>query len=79
MTAKENRLVFAMGKGRSDIDGKLAVGRCKVLHLEWINNGILLYSTGNYIQSLGLEHDGREYEKKNIYMYNWATLMYSRN
>ena len=25
------------------------VNRCKLLPLEWINNGILLYSTGNYI------------------------------
>ena len=35
------------------------VVRCKVLHLEWISNGVLLYSTGNYVQSLGLECDGR--------------------
>jgi len=33
------------------------VGRCKLLHLEWISNEVLLYSTGNYIQSLGTEHD----------------------
>ena len=26
-------------------------------------------STGNYIQSLGIEHDGREYEEKNAYVY----------
>ena len=32
---------------------------------EWT---ILLYSTGNSIQSLGIEHDGRQYEKKNIYV-----------
>ena len=31
----------------------------KLLHLEWISNGVLLYSTRNYVQSLGLEHDGR--------------------
>ena len=27
--------------------------------LDWISNEILLYSTGNYIQSLVMEHDGR--------------------
>ena len=42
--------------------------RYQVLHLEWINNKVLLYSTGSYIQSLGVEHDGREYETKNMYI-----------
>ena len=27
------------------------------------------YSTGNYIQSLGIEHDGRQYKKNNAYIY----------
>ena len=30
------------------------VSRCKPLHLEWIRNKVLLYSIGNYIQSLPL-------------------------
>ena len=42
--------------------------RYQVLHLEWINNKVLLYSTGSYIQSLWVEHDGREYETKNMYI-----------
>ena len=42
--------------------------RFKLLHLERISNEVLLYSTGNYIQSLVIEHDGRQYEKKNIYV-----------
>ena len=29
------------------MDGESGVKRCKLLHLEWISNGILLYSTGN--------------------------------
>ena len=33
--------------------------RCK-LYTEWINNKILLYSTGNYIQSPGTNHIGKE-------------------
>ena len=28
--------------------------RCKLSHLEWISNEMLLYSTGKYIQSLGV-------------------------
>ena len=39
--------------------GSFGVGRCKRLHLEWISNEVLLYSTGNYTQSLGTDHDGR--------------------
>ena len=29
------------------------------LHSEWMNK-ILQYSTGNYIQSLGIKHNGKE-------------------
>ena len=29
------------------------------LPLEWINNEVLMHSTVNYIQSPGIEHDGR--------------------
>ena len=48
------------------MDGEFEVGRCKLLHLEWITNEVLQYSTGNYIQFLRMEHDGRQYEKKNV-------------
>ena len=46
-----------------------------------VSNGVLLYSPGNYVQSLGVEHDGRECERKNVcvYIYDWITLLYSRN
>ena len=46
-------------RGGSEVDGEFGVSRCKLFHLEWINNEVLLYSTGNYIQSLGIDHDGR--------------------
>ena len=32
------------------MDWESGVGRCKLLHLEWINNKVLMYSTGTYIQ-----------------------------
>ena len=38
--------------GGSGRDGEIGVGRCKLLHLEWISNQVLLYSTGNWVQSL---------------------------
>ena len=54
----ENTLVVAKGNGGGNgIDWEFRVGRCNLLHLEWISNEILLHSTGNYIQSLLIEHD----------------------
>ena len=65
----ENRLVAAKaGWGWSGMDGEFGVGRCKGSHFEWISSAVLLYSTGNYIHSLKIEHDGRWYEKKKVYI-----------
>ena len=55
------------GRGRgSGMDREFRVSRCKLLHLEWISNEVLLYNTENYIQFLGREHDGKKYEEKNV-------------
>ena len=55
----ENRLVVAKAEGvGSGMDWESGISRCKLLPLEWISNEILLYSSGNYIQSLVMEHDG---------------------
>ena len=40
------------------MDWEFRVSRCKLFHLEWISDEVLLYSTGNYMQSLVIEHDG---------------------
>ena len=53
-----------LGRGGRGMDREFGVSRCKLLHLEWISNGVLLYSSGNNIQSRLIEYDGREYEKK---------------
>ena len=47
----ENRLAVAKGEGvgRSK-DWEFGISRCKLSCIGWINNKILLYSTGNYIQ-----------------------------
>ena len=42
--------------GGSGTDSEFGVSKCVILHLEWISNDVLLYSTGNYIQSLGKDH-----------------------
>ena len=60
LTNTENRLVVANKEwGRSGMDEEFGVGRCKLLHLEWVSNEVIMYSTGNYIQSLGIDHDER--------------------
>ena len=48
-------------KGGRGMDWEFGVSRCKLLHLVWINNEVLLYSTGDYIQSPGINHHGKEY------------------
>ena len=51
--------VVAKGEGGgSGMEGEFRVSRCKLWHLECISNEVLLYSIGNYIQSLGIHHDG---------------------
>ena len=39
----EDKLVFAGGRGKSGgIEGEFGVGRCRLLHLEWMGDGVLL-------------------------------------
>ena len=51
-------MVAKGGGAGSGMDWEFGVSRGKLLHLEWISNEILLYSTGKYIQSLVMEYDG---------------------
>ena len=40
------------------------------LYAEWINNEVLLFSTGSYIQYPMIDYNGKEYEKYTcIFMY----------
>ena len=76
LTDIENRLMIAKGEtGRWEF----GISRCKPLHIDWINNKALLNSAGNYSQSPEINHSGKESEKERIYVYNWVTLLYSRN
>ena len=45
------------------IDWEFGISRCKLLYIEWINNKVLLYGTGNYIQYPVINHSGKHYEK----------------
>ena len=59
----ENRLVVAKREGEQGEDRQFGVSRYKLLYMEWINNKVLLYSTGNYIQYPVLNHSGKERKK----------------
>ena len=56
--------------GRGGLDWEFGTSKCKLLYIEWINNEVLLYSTGNYIHYLIKNHNEKEYEKEYIYIYN---------
>ena len=53
--------------GGSRMAWEFGVGRCKVVHLEWISDEVLLHNTG-HIQSLVIEHDRNMREKMCIYV-----------
>ena len=40
-----------------------------IINIYGINNKVLLYHTGNYIQYPVINHNRKEYEKECIYMY----------
>ena len=61
------------GSGRG-MDWEFGVSRCKLLYIEWINNKVLLYSTGNHIHYPVINHNGKEYEKQCIYIYITESL-----
>ena len=47
--------------GGGGMEWEFRISRCKLLYIEWINNKVLLYSTGNCIQYPGINHDGKQY------------------
>ena len=61
--------MVAKGEGvGGGMEWEVGVSRRKLLYIECINNKVLLYSTENYIQYPMINHNGREYFKKNVYI-----------
>ena len=54
--------------GRYELE--FEISRYKLLNIEQMNNKVLLYNTGNYIEYPVIDHNGKEYiyMKKNIYV-----------
>ena len=61
-----------VAKGDGEVGGgkdwEFGINRCKLVYIGWINNKVLLYSTGNYIQYPVINHNGKEYEKECTYV-----------
>ena len=51
------------------MEWEFGAGRCKLLYVGWINNKVLLYSMGNYIQH-PMINQMKNNMKENTYMYN---------
>ena len=49
------------------MEWEVEVSRCKLLVIEWINNKVLPHGTEDYIQYPMINHNGKEYFKKNVY------------
>ena len=47
-------------------DWEFGISRCELLYTGWIDNKVLLYSTGNHIQYPVINHNGKQYEKEYI-------------
>ena len=51
-------------RGEGGKDWEFGISRGKLLYTGCINNKVILYSTGNYIQYFVTKHNGKEYEKE---------------
>ena len=61
--SQTQRTDFWLQRGRwgwRGMDWEFGISRRKLLYIEWINNKVLLYSTGNYIQHPVINHNGKE-------------------
>ena len=66
LTDIEHRLVLAKeARGGGGMEWEFGISRCELLYVRWINNKVLLYSTGNYTQYPLINHNGKEWKKRN--------------
>ena len=56
------------GGGGGGKDWEFGISRFKLSYICWINNKILLYSTGNCTQYPVTNHNGKEYGKEYVHI-----------
>ena len=80
-THKLRKQTYGYQRGKVGRRDKLGVGIniYTLLYIKQVINKDLLYSTGNSIQYPVIKHNGKEYEKECICMYNRVTLLYGSN
>ena len=67
---REQTVIARRNRGGRGMDWELVVPKCKWLHSEWINNKVLMYSTGNYNTNPVINHNEKEYTKECLYVYS---------
>ena len=64
---QKTHLWLPMGKGGwGGLNQEFGISRYKLLYIKQINNKVLMYNTGNYIQNPIINHNGKEYEKEYV-------------
>ena len=61
------------------MDCGFGIGICTLKYMDHLANRDLLYSTRNSPQYSVITCVGKESENGYVYMYDWVTLLYSRN
>ena len=65
----ENTFMVTKGEGGEGKNQEFGISRYKLPYIKQINNKVLLYSTGNYIQYPVINHNEKESEKEYICIY----------
>ena len=66
--AQIERIDLWLPRKRGENDWEFRISRFKLVYIEQINNKVLLYNRGNYIQYPVIDHNGRDSEKIWIYI-----------
>ena len=64
-----NKLMVTKGERGGGINQEFGINIYTLLYIKQTNNKDPLYSTGNYIQNLIINYNGKESEKEQIYVH----------
>ena len=65
---ERNKKKQQKGKHGGGMDWEFGVSRYTLLPIEWLGNKVFLYTTGNYIHYPGIDHNGKEYKKEQVFV-----------
>ena len=68
LTGVRNKFIVTRGenKGGEGINWEFGINRYNLLYIKWTHSKVLLYNTGNYIQYLVINHNGKEFKKEHL-------------